>query len=291
MIKIRRFCLIMLLAALALASAGRLGLARERIANPVARLAALNLQEQTITRELARKRTSLSRLLMALTLFRRDPPPALLVSPGDARDAVRAAILIRAITPEIKARADQLVSKNIQVATLRREAAAANAEIFSAESQAANLRGPDMASGEDSLGPLVDAAPSAALAVVDGPLKLVQPVQGVIVRRFGQETAGGRSRGLTIRAENQASVLSPATGVVEYAGEVSGWGVVVILKASGPYHLVVGGLNETGARTGQRLQAGDRLGHLPVRDGGKPDLYLEVRSEEVPVDPARWLPN
>jgi septal ring factor EnvC (AmiA/AmiB activator) len=290
MIKACRPYLVLVASTVMLGCTAGLVLAQSRIANPVARLAALNLQEQTITRDLAKSRTSLSRLMMALTLFRRDPPPALLVSPNDARDAVRAAILIRAITPDIKARADRLVTQNMQVATLRREAAAANAEIFSAESHAANLRGPGDPTADDALGPLVDATPSVAVAV-EGPLKLVRPVSGVIIRRFGQDTAGGRSRGLTIRAENQAVVLSPATGVVEYAGEVSGWGVVVILKASGPYHVVVGGLGDTGLRAGQRLQAGDRLGHLPDRDESKPDLYLELRSEEAPIDPSRWLPN
>ena len=65
-----------------------------------ARLEALHQRESALVGELGRDRGQLARLLSALQLFRRDPPPALLVSPNDARDAVRAAILIRAMTPE-----------------------------------------------------------------------------------------------------------------------------------------------------------------------------------------------
>ena len=41
----------------------------------------------------------------------RNPPPALLVSPGDARDAVRAAILVKAMTPQLQDRARTYASR------------------------------------------------------------------------------------------------------------------------------------------------------------------------------------
>jgi septal ring factor EnvC (AmiA/AmiB activator) len=72
------------------------------------RLAALSVREGQLDGEIGANRARLARLLSALELLRRDPPPALFVNPGDVRDAVRAAILIRAITPVLEQRAATL---------------------------------------------------------------------------------------------------------------------------------------------------------------------------------------
>ena len=61
-----------------------------------------------MTADLARRRGELSKLLGALALYRRQPPPALLVSPDKARDAVRGAILARSLTPGLTRRAQAL---------------------------------------------------------------------------------------------------------------------------------------------------------------------------------------
>ena len=90
------------------------------VASARSRLQALNVRETALTAELGRDRNRLSQLLSALQLFRRHPPPALLVSPDDARDAVRAAILIRAMTPELERRADAFAAEAREIAALRR---------------------------------------------------------------------------------------------------------------------------------------------------------------------------
>ena len=69
------------------------------------RLARLNVEETHLSAEQAHNMNQLSRLLSVLQQLRRDPPPALLVSPRDAKDAVRAAILVKAMTPELERRA------------------------------------------------------------------------------------------------------------------------------------------------------------------------------------------
>src|ERR1700733_10437258 len=79
-----------------------------------ARRAALqerNPQEDRLSAQIAANRNALARLLGALELYSRDPPPPLLVSPGDAKDAVRAMILSRAIAPELEARAKSLAGQ------------------------------------------------------------------------------------------------------------------------------------------------------------------------------------
>jgi len=69
-----------------------------------ARLDSLNRKEEALTAELGRSQNATARLLGVLALYRRDPPPALLVHPASAKDAVRAQILARAMAPELQAR-------------------------------------------------------------------------------------------------------------------------------------------------------------------------------------------
>ena len=70
-----------------LLSIGAVALASDR-----ADLQRLNLRETAINAEQGQNLNRLSRLLTILMQFRRDPPPALLVSPDDAVAAVRAGI-------------------------------------------------------------------------------------------------------------------------------------------------------------------------------------------------------
>lgn len=272
-----------------------------------ARLEALHQRESALVAELGRDRGQLARLLSALQLFRRNPPPALLVSPGDARDAVRAAILIRAMTPELQARADGYARQARAVSALRREAAAASEALFTAESLVADRKGElermivektqlERAYAQEALtgdaeqrtlGALTDGlAPRPAT----GPLTLAAPVPGPFTHRFGEAMpAGGRASGLSIRTEKGHIVASPAAATVEYAGPLNGWGVVLILRAQGAYHLVLAGLDQVSVAPGQSVAAGATVGRMAEHGSSEPELYFEVREDGAAVDPARWL--
>jgi len=104
------------------------------------RLAALNAEETDLKARLGGERAETARLLAALELFRRDPPPALFVNPRDVKDAVRAAILIRAITPELEARAQALKAQTEALRQARRRAATASEDLFVTESTVAQQR-------------------------------------------------------------------------------------------------------------------------------------------------------
>lgn len=272
-----------------------------------ARLETLNAREARVLADLGRDRHRLAQLLSALQLFRRNPPPALLVSPDDARDAVRAAILIRAMTPELQRRADAYSRQALAVRTLRREAAAAAAELFTAESVVADRKGEierliiektrlERAYAQEAL---IEASELRTLgALTDGltpraptgPLTLASPAPGRILTRFGATLpAGGRATGLSIRTEKGRTVTSPAAATVEYAGALNGWGVVLILRAQDAYLLVLAGLDQVSVARGQTVTAGAPVGRMADRLTSEPDLYLEVREEGIPVDPERWL--
>jgi septal ring factor EnvC (AmiA/AmiB activator) len=272
-----------------------------------ARLEALHQRESALVAELGRDRGQLARLLSALQLFRRNPPPALLVSPGDARDAVRAAILIRAMTPELQSRADGYARQARAVSALRREAAAASEQLFTAESLVADRKGElermivektrlERAYAQEAL--TGDAEQRTLGALTDGlvarpatgPLTLASPVPGPIAHRFGDVMpTGGRAAGMTIRTEKGHAIASPAAGVVEYAGPLSGWGVVLILRAQGAYHLVLAGMDQVSVAPGQSVAPGATVGRMAERGASEPELYFEVREDGAPVDPQRWM--
>jgi len=251
--------------------------------NTRGRLERLNVEETTLAGQQGRNLNQLARLLSILERLARDPPPALLVSPRDAKDAVRAAILVRAMTPDLQARAQAYADEAHEIARQRRLAAVESEALFAADSAKADRR---PAPGSDD--GLLDFANREA--PVTPPDVLLAPVTGPLKHRFGDvlET-GGRSNGLTFTTGPGAGVRSPDAGLVQYVGPVKGWGVILILRLAGGYHLVLAGLDRTSVDVGQSVAAGTPVGSMPDRRQSTPELYFEVREQGSPMDPARWL--
>ncbi|HEX3700521.1 MAG TPA: peptidoglycan DD-metalloendopeptidase family protein [Phenylobacterium sp.] len=271
------------LAAAALAGLAVGGLA---LAETAERLARLNLQETELSAEQAHNMSQLAALLSVLEQLKRDPPPALLVSPQDAKDAVRAAILVKAMTPELEARAQAYARSAGEMARQRRLAAVESEALFTSDSQAAEAAPPPATPAPALRGPVE----AQDVGPVRPPQSLVRPAFGVVVRRFGDALAsGGRSNGLTFAAPRGAAVASPAAGLVQYVGPVKGWGVILILRLSGGYHLVLAGLDRSPVAVGQSVASGQAVGWMPDGRQSTSELYLEVRDQGSPVDPARWL--
>jgi len=252
------------------------------------RLADLNLRETALNAEQGRNLNRISRLLSVLVQMRRDPPPALLVRPDAAKDAVRAAILVKAMTPDLQARARAYTAEAGEIARQRRLAAVASETVFMADSEAADHR----------LDPAAPDALRGRQAEPEGPLtppeSLLEPVQGgEVVRGYGAALfGGGKSAGLTLSVGRNARVVAPADGVIQYVEPVKGWGVIVILRMSGGYHLVLAGLDRAVIGLGQSVAAGETVGFMPDRREKTTELYFEVRQRGEPVDPGRWMrPN
>ncbi len=68
------------------------------------------------------RREALIEVLAALERLGRHPPPALIVAPADARDAVRGALLLGAVTPQIRIEAEALAADLATLAKLKGEA-------------------------------------------------------------------------------------------------------------------------------------------------------------------------
>lgn len=255
------------------------------VAATTERLERLNVAETQLSVDQGLNMHRLSRLLSVLEQLKRDPPPALLVSPQDAKNAVRAAIMVKAMTPDLQARAQGYAESATEVMRQRRLAAVQSEALFERESRAADAQ-PELGNtaGARIRGGVTDDA------MLSPPARLILPVDGVIVRRFGEPmTGGGRANGLTLAVAKGARAASPAEGLVQYVGPVKGWGVIVILRLAGGYHLVLAGLERTSVQVGQSVAEGQPVGWVPDGRQSTSELYLEVREQGAPVDPARWL--
>ena len=75
-------------------------------------------------RSLGSRRAVIAEVLAALQRVGRHPPPALLVSPEDALQSVRTAILLGAVLPDMKVEVDTLVADLAEFVRVRSEIAA-----------------------------------------------------------------------------------------------------------------------------------------------------------------------
>lgn len=82
------------------------------------RLAKLRGEEANVRQSLAGRRAVLAEVLAALQRLGRNPPPALVATPGDALQSVRSAILLGAVVPEIEAEARVLAGELAELARI-----------------------------------------------------------------------------------------------------------------------------------------------------------------------------
>jgi septal ring factor EnvC (AmiA/AmiB activator) len=280
------------------------------------RLDQLNAEEQTLSDRLGRSQNTTARLLGVLALFRRDPPPALLVHPTSARDAVRAQILARALAPELQNRSRAVASQINDLKRLRRQVEGASEDLFRSESeladeraqleaQVASLTQLERGLTEDAQGKetalralaeksrlpaeLIGRLPTEAESLGPAPARFVEPVQGKLTLRYGEPDRGGSAEGYRWKTSAGSPVLAPAAGIVEYAGPLKDYGVILILRTGGAYHLVLAGLGATSAVIGRTVAAGEPVGRMADDAGSGPQLYMEVRRGGETVDPGRWF--
>jgi murein hydrolase activator len=104
-------------------SATRIQSVEERLAETEKRVAALAANEETIRRSLGSRRAVIGEVLAALQRLGRKPPPTLLVTPEDALQSVRAAILLGAVLPDMKVEVDTLLADLSELVRVRNEIA------------------------------------------------------------------------------------------------------------------------------------------------------------------------
>lgn len=96
-----------------------------------ARLKALNGREQATRASLDSRRADIVEVLAALQRAGRRTPPALLVRPEDALQSLRTAILLGAVVPELRNRAEKIAGELGELVALRKSIAAERDQLAS----------------------------------------------------------------------------------------------------------------------------------------------------------------
>jgi len=96
------------------------------------RLGEITASENALRRSLEGRRGTITEVLATLQRMGRRPPPAVLIRPEDMLEAIRSAILLGHVLPEIRAEAEQLATDLAELVRLR-EAAASERRRLSGE--------------------------------------------------------------------------------------------------------------------------------------------------------------
>ena len=133
--------------------------------------------------------------------------------------------------------------------------------------------------------------PPGTPAFVAAKGRLVPPVLGRLVERFGAADGAGHSRGLTFAAQARTVVVAPWDGRVVYAAPFRSLGIVVIIAHGDGYFSLLARLGEIVVTQGQWVLAGEPVGRMPAGDEGNapPRLYFELRQGDRAIDPLPWL--
>ncbi|MEP9354127.1 peptidoglycan DD-metalloendopeptidase family protein [Xanthobacter sp. KR7-65] len=106
---------------LLLESAARTRAVEQQLIDVEGRIAVLDRSAADLSASLAKRRGVLAQVLAALMRMGREPPPAIVMRPDDALDAVRSAILLGALLPELRVEAETLAADLAEQSRVRAE--------------------------------------------------------------------------------------------------------------------------------------------------------------------------
>jgi septal ring factor EnvC (AmiA/AmiB activator) len=130
------------------------------------------------------------------------------------------------------------------------------------------------------------------------------PVQSIVLRGMNEADAAGVERpGLLLATRPRAIVTSPTAATIRYQGPLMDFGNVMILEPRADTLFVLAGLETVYGEIGQVIAAGTPIGLMGGVDAGgelstdgddtgaarSETLYIEVRQDNVPQDPASWF--
>lgn len=125
----------------------------------------------------------------------------------------------------------------------------------------------------------------------------ILPVKGWVTSHFGYRIdpfTGRRAlhQGLDVVARIGAPIVSPAEGVVTFAGKYGSYGNAVMIFHGYGVTTLYAHCNELYVQVGQRVRRGDVV--ASVGNTGRstaPHLHYEVIVHGVPVDPRKYVLN
>jgi septal ring factor EnvC (AmiA/AmiB activator) len=282
------------------ALAAKLRATEQQVASASARMDELVRQRDAAARALAARSAALQPMLPALQRLSLYPAQILLAAPANPELSIPALLVLRDLARTAQLDAASLRRQQDEVASLAAQIDQQGqqlASLLAAQTTQANLldrqiqapRPEAPGSGTSEL------ARQQVLAQPRG--QLTAPVAGQVIRAFGDPTDAGPATGLSYATPPNARVVSPCGGKVVFAAPFRSFGLLLIVDCGGGYHFVLSGLSRLDAQIGQMVQAGEPVGIMPAWDprgpaeraSQRPSLYVELRHDGVPVNPAPWL--
>jgi murein DD-endopeptidase MepM/ murein hydrolase activator NlpD len=152
----------------------------------------------------------------------------------------------------------------------------------------------------DSPGTTTAAAATAPLAAsaagqTAAPGTMTLPVAGPLTSPFGSRGSPVNStqefhEGIDIGAAQGTPIRSAAAGTVSFAGQMSGYGNVVIVQHAGGLSTRYAHQSAMLVTAGQPVAAGEVIGAVGATgEATGPHLHFEVRLNDVAVNPAPYL--
>ncbi|APV50855.1 hypothetical protein BWI17_14865 [Betaproteobacteria bacterium GR16-43] len=111
------------------------------------------------------------------------------------------------------------------------------------------------------------------------------PVKGKALAPFSEA-----SKGVDIPGKKGAPVQSAASGRVIYAGELRGYGRLVIIKHNSTWVTAYAHNEKLLVKEQQDVKKGQKIAEMGSTDTDQVKLHFEVRRNGKPVDPAKLLP-
>lgn len=133
------------------------------------------------------------------------------------------------------------------------------------------------------------------LSIADVKGRLLYPVKGKIINRFGRKMDKRFDtyivyNGINLKVKKGTAVRSIFHGKVLFTGTLEGYGKIIIIGHGDGYHSLYGHLDKIGAEMGDWVKEGTVIGESG--DTGSllgATLYLEIRHKGKPVEPTRWF--
>jgi septal ring factor EnvC (AmiA/AmiB activator) len=125
--------------------------------------------------------------------------------------------------------------------------------------------------------------------------KMIRPVDGKIVRGFGQQRHPKYgtvtfNNGVDIGATAGAAIRAVASGVVEFVDWIDGYGKCIILNHGGGYYTLYAHVSATFVAQGQKVAGGEviaEVGDTGALNGF--ECHFEIRKSKQALNPMDWF--
>lgn len=130
--------------------------------------------------------------------------------------------------------------------------------------------------------------PRVAASTYRLPADTILPVQGKIMTGFAEtDELGAKSEGVTFITRSEATVVTPLSGKVKFAGAFQKYKQILIIEHQGGYHSLIAGLGRIDTVVGAVLSGGEPVGISEKSSDNSSRIYYELRLQGEPVNPQK----